>query len=278
MKTIPKNTTHLIVVGNGFDINLGLKTSYNDFLKSEQFASQLNDSNHLATYLKNSYDLNLWIDVEKQLAEYSLNVSPIKKTEFFKIKEALKKYLQQFNNCEINKSSEAYNLISSIKQPYTHVLNFNYTNTIERILQSLTLFTIDKNQFQTKVHGSIDENSDIVFGVDENTEISSDNIFIRKSYSKSFDGINLRPNIKNLKKITFFGHSLGSTDHFYFEELFEYLCKDHNPQDTVEFTIHYYGEESYDRIMGELERVTKRNVTKLRQNVILKTIDHNVSV
>lgn len=38
---LPANT---IILGNGFDLDLGLKTSYRDFLKSNQFRTLLDEN------------------------------------------------------------------------------------------------------------------------------------------------------------------------------------------------------------------------------------------
>ncbi len=37
----------VIIIGNGFDLSLGLKTSYNDFVESNYFESLLKEDNHL---------------------------------------------------------------------------------------------------------------------------------------------------------------------------------------------------------------------------------------
>ena len=62
-----------IIIGNGFDINLGLPTGYEDFIVSPQFERLINNDNQLAIHLKNSYALKNWIDIEKELALYSLD-------------------------------------------------------------------------------------------------------------------------------------------------------------------------------------------------------------
>jgi hypothetical protein len=66
----PKDTC--IVIGNGFDINLGLPTSYADFVKSTHFDDMVKRGNELAKHLKSKFELQNWIDIENELKSYSL--------------------------------------------------------------------------------------------------------------------------------------------------------------------------------------------------------------
>ena len=59
------------IIGNGFDLNLGLKTSYSDFVNSKDFKSLLNKGNYLVDYLDGKHNLQKWIDVENELKLYS---------------------------------------------------------------------------------------------------------------------------------------------------------------------------------------------------------------
>ena len=59
----------ILIIGNGFDLNLGLKTSYSDFLASDEFLELSEDSsNLLVSYLneqaKSSRKDRLWVDIE----------------------------------------------------------------------------------------------------------------------------------------------------------------------------------------------------------------------
>lgn len=72
----------LVIIGNGFDLDLGLKTSYADFMMSKVFEKYRNDS-HLETtsyarqnlfdILQKQFDSNdkKWIDVEIELREFA---------------------------------------------------------------------------------------------------------------------------------------------------------------------------------------------------------------
>ena len=61
----------LLIIGNGFDLNLGLKTGYCDFIKSDYFKKEVNNNNQLCKYLLNQQELYNWIDIENELKKYS---------------------------------------------------------------------------------------------------------------------------------------------------------------------------------------------------------------
>ena len=63
------------IIGNGFDLDLGLKTSYLDFANSEYWSidSSMLFSSELARTLDNAKKDNpSWFDIERLLAEYAV--------------------------------------------------------------------------------------------------------------------------------------------------------------------------------------------------------------
>ena len=70
----------ILILGNGFDLNLGLKTSYSDFLAGNEFLELSEDSsNLLVSYLneqaKSSRKDRLWVDIEHELKRYAMLLS-----------------------------------------------------------------------------------------------------------------------------------------------------------------------------------------------------------
>ena len=61
----------IVIIGNGFDLSLGLKTSYKDFIESDSFTLLLKKENSLTIYLNGKQEINNWVDIEKELTEYS---------------------------------------------------------------------------------------------------------------------------------------------------------------------------------------------------------------
>ena len=102
----------IVVIGNGFDLNLGLPTSYQDFIKSPQFQRLLQTDNHLYTYLKDKYHLQNWVDIENELQKYSYDYTATNREEFrLEYNELCKCLCSYLNNIDlqgINKNSFAY--------------------------------------------------------------------------------------------------------------------------------------------------------------------------
>lgn len=105
-KKIPIGGKNLIVIlGNGFDLDLNLKTSYKNFMDSNVFKGFLNLSHkqspyypgcNLFDYLVESYEGHdkRWIDIEEELKDFSLHFLPFPKSI---IDDAIESVEQSFN-------------------------------------------------------------------------------------------------------------------------------------------------------------------------------------
>ena len=90
--TDTKQEKNVLVIGNGFDLSLGLKTSYKDFIQSNYFSLLVKNNNSLALYLNEKQEINNWVDIEKELTEYSKQIQDDKskvKNDFKELKNAL---------------------------------------------------------------------------------------------------------------------------------------------------------------------------------------------
>ena len=69
----------LLILGNGFDKDLGMKTAYRDFAESTfwPFTNLSNkDQGSLACFLnERKEDVNTWFDLEELLAEFAQNIN-----------------------------------------------------------------------------------------------------------------------------------------------------------------------------------------------------------
>lgn len=149
----------LYLLGNGFDLNLGLKTSYKDFYDS--YKAEKSDNENINLLKKNiSNNYKNWSDLELALGHYTEELKTLDEFDevFEDIGEKLADYLiEQENNFEpetVDKDKFLNNLvlpenallpadrnaIRSFKQKYsnTHwamdIYTFNYTRIIEKIL------------------------------------------------------------------------------------------------------------------------------------------------
>lgn len=271
---------NILILGNGFDLNLGLETSYCHYLESTYFKDLLG-TNILARYLSSHKIKSNWVDIEKELYLYSTslfykgenglcpNPKDVKlisslRQNYDEICYSLRKYLIEATNCPIDFNNKAaYNIISNVfaeKNIYTYILTFNYSEIIERLHQYY--FSSCKNYYINHIHGKLSDDN-IVFGIEDNAEVAKEHVFLYKSYNTVQNINGLISVFENAKNITFFGYSLGETDHSYFDDFFNAQTK---PDcDRKKFTFYYYGQKAYDDLIWQLKTLTKNRLTYLKQ-------------
>jgi len=259
----------IVIIGNGFDLNLGLKTSYSSFLRSNHFNRLVKLKHKLAIYLINIQSLKNWIDVEKELKNYSNNKT--KKidflSEFKELSKALSKFLEDLKLSDINTESAGYKLIQQIYETEhkTLFIDFNYTGTLKYILEKLRSEKDNQNNIEhVKIHGSI-EKGDIIFGVEDDAEINQNHIFLKKSVNKNFNPLDFSKSISICNHLILFGYSLGDTDSMYFEDYFKESVKKENNQKKQQILIYHHGEQSYFDIFSQIDKLTEKKVTKFKQ-------------
>ena len=188
----PKDTC--IVIGNGFDINLGLPTSYADFVKSTHFDDMVKRGNELAKHLKSKFELQNWIDIENELKSYSLKKSDGSfKFNYELLTFALINYLEKLDYSLMKRTSAAYRLIESISESCDrfNILDFNYTKSIEILLRNNFVDEDTIRNSLIKVHGEAAKN-DIIFGVEDSAPIKPEHVFLRKAYPRHYKALNFR--------------------------------------------------------------------------------------
>lgn len=124
----------ILITGNGFDLNLGLKTGYQDFIVSDAFSNLLKANNQLCIYLKNQHELNNWIDIENELKEYSKSIYKDSNRNIFRqeYQSLCKSLCDYLNNIDmsyvdnIDETSQAYEILTE-KFERLLIFNFNYT-------------------------------------------------------------------------------------------------------------------------------------------------------
>ncbi len=279
-KITPKDTC--IVIGNGFDINLGLPTSYTDFVKSSHFEDMVKRGNELAKHLKSKFELQNWIDIENELKTYSLEKSDASfKFNYQLLTYALINYLEELDYSLMKRTSVAYRLIESISESCNSfiILDFNYTKSTEILLRNNYVDDEIIKGSLIKVHGEAAKN-DIIFGVEDSASIKPEHVFLRKAFPRHYKALNLRSIFEKANRIIFFGHSLGETDHTYFLNLFRDSCQDGSfyNQRTVNksFEFVYYEEDGYHKLMQQIDTLTANHLTAFRQfnNIIFQDVEH----
>jgi hypothetical protein len=272
MNWFAKRYTHIIIIGNGFDLNLGLKTSYTDFISSEHFNNQVNNGNDLCHYLQEQHNLKRWIDIENELKAYSNMNAENFEEDFDNLCSALMEHLKDLNYDEINWDSHAYNLIKQIRSQEFLILDFNYTKSIYKLLVDLSYPTSLIKERIVKVHGSI-ESGNIIFGVEDQARIHRQDIFLKKTCNINYAPIPFRQLLENASEVHIFGHSLGETDHMYFFDFFSGCTNRRASNDMGSIFLYYFGKTGYKELHMQLDDLTIKRIGFLKQNTKFNQID-----
>ena len=264
----------LLIVGNGFDLSMGFKTSYGDFMKSSYFPHE--ETSSLCSYLHNQYEENMgWIDIENELSEYSrilttkkLNAKKINtildidslREEYDELKSSLKCYLQEETKRAFGPSPDnpAKRVIDQLPAE-SKIISFNYTSIIERMTRDR--FCASKGNL-LHIHGSLAPYDDIVFGVEDSAKLSKEHVFLYKAHSPHLKVQEFSDWLNSAERIIFYGYSLGDTDRHYFEKFFRKLCSD--DRTYTELVFYYYDQSSYDNLIWQLQMLTNHKLTQLQ--------------
>lgn len=264
----------LLIVGNGFDLSMGFKTSYGDFMQSSYFPDK--ETSTLCSYLYDQYEENMgWIDIENELSEYSRMLTTKKlnakkfntildidslREEYDELKSALKLYLQEETKRAFGPSPDnpAKRVIDQLPAD-SKIISFNYTSIIERL--TLGKFQ-DSNGNLLHIHGSLAPYDDIVFGVEDSAKLSKEHVFLYKAHSRHLRVQEFSDWLNSAERIIFYGYSLGDTDRQYFENFFRKLCS--GDTTYAELVFYYYGQASYDNLIWQLQMLTNHKLTQLQ--------------
>lgn len=217
----------LIILGNGFDLDLGWKTSYKDFYQAKKKDFAKYDQ---MKYIQNMVQGEHWHDLEGYIRK-SLKEMPQDRTEemnlFWRLcRDRMFEYFK-LNKTDIfntNKESCAYKFLLEITKKST-IITFNYTNPFNQ-----NGIPIKATEF-IHIHGDIENtinSTELKLGVDkyviDENSIANDKLtlpIIKSNGSKYI--YKLHQFLKSYKNIIFYGHSLGQTDADYFKSYFQHV-------------------------------------------------------
>ena len=110
-----------IILGNGFDLDLGLQTKFSDFAKNKEYWPKPDEaddknkiSNPLSKFLDNKKNEEYWFDLEGALREYALKFGTEYNAEsslkyYERIEKSLCEYIkQEQQNAKIRKSMHCW--------------------------------------------------------------------------------------------------------------------------------------------------------------------------
>lgn len=257
-----------LVIGNGFDLDVGLKTSYGDFIKSGYWPfnhyAKVENIDTLASFLKRKSQLNTWFDVEEALYEYAKKGGIEEKDlKYFEtLKSSLTSYLlDQENGFTQNSNSTAIAVLNALLTcgEQTKIYSFNYTD----LRKIASRYAITEDFSCEHMHGTT-LNNDIILGIGDKSDINSHYFYFKKVASPNFSSHSIIPDMISSDEVIIFGHSLGLNDHPYFvpyiNSLLDYTTITEKRRTITIFTRN---ESDKQELKKKLEELTGNRVTLL---------------
>lgn len=250
---------NLLVVGNGFDMDLGLKTSYSSFIESEEWKKMRNNRKKeysypsLIDYISKEYEAlkEGWFDLEKAMLSYVIpkdgvfhvnNVEEDKK-DYDAICTSLVEFL-----CNLFWSPSPLKVVNRMQKSFAARLlcdfcdplsssirdvmyTFNYT-PIEVVYSSIGGFPTTLEYYN--IHGKINKEdffnktyngSSIILGIipDSSELIAPGYSFLVKSNHPQYCSSYIEKDLIQARNVYIFGHSMNKMDFSYFEGYFKML-------------------------------------------------------
>jgi hypothetical protein len=269
MRKVTFNTS--IIIGNGFDKSLNLPTTYKEFIDDwieREGHTELFFESLLRRLKLNNKDIQ-WIDLEDEIysfyktIEHEPNEFESFTNQYKSIKIELKNYLKRNSKIENYHTVLFHPICDVIKNSYENgnglnFINFNYTNTVEQMINIATEFRYKPiDQFKLfHVHGDLEK--DIVLGINDKLDVLPDFSFLHKLYDKHTNKFNLNEILNNSTRLYFYGFSFGASDETYYKEFFQNRCDPTFEENSKpkEIYIFYYGEPNHGKIYNRIREIT----------------------
>lgn len=225
-----------IILGNGFDLDLGWKTSYNNFYQAKKQSFFELDN---MSFIKNMIEGECWYDLEGYIRRIAIN----EVTSQEKLKELshfwrllttrIEEYLADDSIYVSNLKSCAFEFLNNITES-SDIVSFNYTNPFQKC--NLEPKRID--YIHNSIESTYSNRGEIKVGIDKG--VLKENVFLKaaeighiiKSRENQI-GDNLIFKWKSYDNIVIFGHSLGITDADYFKPLFESIISNNSQVSAI---------------------------------------------
>lgn len=230
----------VLVVGNGFDLDLGFKTRYCDFANSvewqEMYAQEAHNSCYysLLKYLNDRKNTDNWLDIELALKDYThvktkdiwIHDKETDEREYHIICNTLKAYLK--SHIENFSADITSTYAAKVLRCFQHDLDlrkiytFNYTSLdlVSRILCLLHFVPYEH------IHGTIGKDDMILgFETESPESVIPGYEFLLKSSNKSYKHTELQNDLGDAEEVVIFGHSLNMIDSILFEDYLKELAQ-----------------------------------------------------
>lgn len=264
----------VLVIGNGFDLDLGLKTRYIDFWNSNIFQPHRNKYRGMIRFLdEKAKNDSTWFDIESLLREYvkehsNRNISDVnrvsphnfqeEKNQFNDIRSSLAQYLEQEVSIrELKAESTAAKVLRAVTdRGLSSIYSFNYTD-LHKIAKKLNV--TQKFEY-SDVHGRSFDNS-LILGIDDSVEVVPHYEFVYKTFSPYYHSVPLKFDLDDADEVVIFGLSMGNIDYPYFQDFFRNICDPKSSRkDSKRITIFTYDEDGRLNILRQLRQMNEKRV------------------
>ena len=249
----------ILIQGNGFDLDLGLKSRYRDFMNSSTWKN-VKGRDYILTYniisfLEEKNQIENWFDAESELLNYALEItegtyrSPQESDKDGHVfyQAMLRKYLiKEQENFKPNNNSIAAMLMNEVIKNglFDEIYSFNYTD----LNKTLAKFGLSTNIKTTYMHGSLAEHDNIILGIETDKGIHKDYQFLFKTNSRFYRYNTLIESLEKADEIIFFGHSVNGMDFPYFKDFFKKQERATGESKRKYITIFTYDNDSDQQI------------------------------
>jgi len=267
-----------LILGNGFDLDLGLPSTYAQFASSQFWPLRDEDYFYspLAQTLQAAKDRERWFDLEDILFRYAREKDltdedraarifgsvESDKDVYHRVCDALCFYIKVIQDRKpISKESLAARVLSSISDngTFNKVLSFNYTD-LDDICSRIGCNCLPYRH----VHGSAKKGA-IILGVSDSHPLQKGYDCLYKSQSIYFKSSGVRTALKESSEVVFFGHSLGLQDIAYFSD---FITSSSNANQSSEerrrITFFTKDESSQNQLMSNIRALNPSSFGRFR--------------
>lgn len=268
----------VLVLGNGFDIALGLRSKYSDFINTRRGTiryafwpfrdpptgdfADCSLYRHFYDYFqsnKNDAGQIRWIDIEGELLKYvrckvgqTINEELAKEDEhnFNLLKMMLQKYITVMPTVEPQSPDKnLLRILTAIRNDgqFDKAYSFNYTDLEQELIQ-FGKFEPDKLPSVINVHRTPSDKNyfNIVLGINEDVSLPKCYRFMFKSMQA--EPTNLSQDMANADEIIFYGLSFGEIDFPYFKSFFKHIVNQSILETKKHITIFTFGKSCVESI------------------------------
>ena len=260
----------ILIIGNGFDLDLGLKSRYSDFFESEYWPFH-HKGTPFAEYLDSRYSLERWLDLEESLAEYGAVPFVTRprlendEADFKLLRSSFRRYILNEQKTFTPKDSAAARLLRafiSLDNPGCSLFSFNFTN-LGFIAKSK--LKIQEDFEYSHIHGCAEKGTDIL-GVGDYANLNKDSDFMYKSFDRNYAPPVMIPDLQFANRVILFGVSLGRVDYQYFDDYFRFLSTGQEEErfgGEKEIIIFTYDDNSRKDILRNLQTMTEHKLGRI---------------